>query len=101
MSSTAPQQEIFEHNVSFTIAVNGPGEEPLTYDELWEGVRRGGLHPHDFADYVADCHYVEGTPTNFKRKLIIAKGAVHTDEGQAMVQDVEIAVPLYVSIHPP
>lgn len=92
----------FSFNVAYTVPVNGPDLEPaLTYDEFWKGLRRGGRNPHDFADYVSSTEVQPGeTPTEFKRSLTLADGAVHSSRGTILHQDVRIAEGLHVSSVP-
>lgn len=92
----------FNFNVAFTQPVNGPGETPrLTAAELWQGIKRGGRNPNDFAAYVASCEVLSGGKNKFRRRLTLAEGAVHTPAGQTLDQDVLIAPMLHVrKIHP-
>lgn len=88
----------FNFNIAFTQAVNTPDQDIiLTPTELWYGIRRGGRHPDDFAEYVASCEVVSGGETEFQRKLTLANGAVHTAAGEHLIQDVLIAENLHVS----
>lgn len=88
----------FNFNIAFTQAVNTPDQDViLTPTELWYGIRRGGRHPDDFAEYVASCEVVSGGKTEFQRKLTLANGAVHTAAGEHLIQDVLIAENLHVS----
>lgn len=88
----------FAFNIAFTQAVNPPDETViLTSNEFWYGIRRGGRNPHDFAEYVASCEVVTGGKTEFRRKLTLANGAVHTAAGEELIQDVVIAENLHVS----
>lgn len=94
-------QAKFNFNIAFTQLVNGPGDTPLlTAAELWEGIRRGGRNPHDFADYVASCEVLRGEKHQFRRRLTLADGAVHTAAGKKLDQDVRIAPMLHVSLQP-
>lgn len=87
----------FSYNVAFTVPVNSDeGTEPLTHAELWQGIKRGGRHPHDFAPYVADCEVLSGGLERFRRRLTLAEGAVHTAAGETMDQDVWMADMLLV-----
>ncbi|GIZ40465.1 hypothetical protein CKM354_000380100 [Cercospora kikuchii] len=81
----------FNFNVSYSEPVNGPGLEPvLTLDDVWQGISRGARRPQDMAPYVADCQELPGgSALKFSRKLIIGgDGAVHTEAGEPIVQDV-------------
>ena len=89
----------FEYNVAFTLPVNPSGSTrpALTQQELWQGIKRGGRNPNDFADYVARCDVLEGGRRKFVRRLTLADGAVHTAKGEHLDQDVWIAEGLHVS----
>ncbi|KAM0545781.1 hypothetical protein ACHAPJ_011205 [Fusarium lateritium] len=87
----------FNFNIAFTQTVNTPDQSiTLTPTELWYGIRRGGRNPHDFAPYVASCEVISGTKNEFRRKLTLAEGAVHTAAGEDLIQDVIVAPPLHV-----
>ena len=87
----------FQYNVAFTLEVNPTGVTPvLSSEELWQGVKRGGRNPHDFADYVAACEVLSGGRKMFRRRLTIAEGAVHTAKDAYLDQDVVIADGLHV-----
>lgn len=87
----------FEFNIAFTSEVNKPGStDPLSPAELWQGIKRGGRNPNDFADYVASCEVLSGRRKEFRRRLTIADGAVHTAKGKHLDQDVLIADNLHV-----
>ncbi|KAF4335430.1 hypothetical protein FBEOM_10718 [Fusarium beomiforme] len=90
-------QSTFSFNIAFTQPVN-PLDQTivLTETELWYGIRRGGRHPHDFAPYVASCEVISGAKNEFRRKLTLADGAVHTAAGEDLIQDVIVAPPLHV-----
>lgn len=91
----------FEFNVAFTLPVNNkPDSLVLTLSELWQGIKRGGRNPHDFADYVASCEVISGNRRTFRRRLTLADGAVHTAKGVNLDQDVIIADGLHVSRMP-
>lgn len=88
----------FEFNIAFTLEVNK--DDPptnLSAWELWQGIKRGGRNPNDFADYVASCEIVSGGRKEFRRRLTLADGAVHTAKGAHLNQDVLIADNLHVS----
>ena len=88
----------FAFNVAFTSEVNKPGTtHPLSPADLWQGIKRGGRNPNDFADYVAACEVLSGGQKEFRRRLTIADGAVHTAKGKHLDQDVLIADDLHVS----
>ncbi|KAF5243267.1 hypothetical protein FANTH_8276 [Fusarium anthophilum] len=88
---------LFSFNIAFTQSVNPPDQTVvLNETELWYGIRRGGRNPHDFAPYVASCEVTSGTKNEFRRKLTLADGAVHTAAGEDLIQDVIIAPPLHV-----
>ena len=90
----------FTFNVAFTMSVNdktNPNSPVLMPAELWQGIKRGGRHPHDFADYVASCTILSGGRKKFRRRLTLAVGAVHTAAGATLDQDVLIADGLQVS----
>ncbi|MCJ1269298.1 hypothetical protein MMC22_009189 [Lobaria immixta] len=87
----------FEFNVAFTLPVNNKTESiVLSAPELWQGIKRGGRNPNDFADYVASCEVISGNRKRFRRRLILADGAVHTAAGSTLDQDVIIADGLHV-----
>ncbi|KAK8003902.1 Pumilio-like 3 [Apiospora arundinis] len=87
----------FSYNIAFTLAVNdAKAETLLTPKELWQGIKRGGRNPNDFAPYVDRCEVLSGGHKQFRRKLILADGAVHTAAGESLVQDVLIADMLHV-----
>jgi hypothetical protein len=92
----------FEFNIAFTLAVNTgkDGEVALTPAELWQGIKRGGRHPHDFAEYVSACEVLHGGRNGFRRRLTLAEGAVHTAAGETLDQDVWISDGLSVSDFP-
>jgi Domain of unknown function (DUF1857) len=82
----------FNFNIAFTIAVNANADEViLTAPELWQGIKRGGRNPNDFADYVAACEVLSGGRKEFRRRLTLADGAVHTPAGAKLDQDVWIS----------
>lgn len=90
----------FTFNIAFTLPVNDKSDvnsPVLTAGELWQGIKRGGRHPHDFADYVASCTMLSGSRNQFRRRLTLADGAVHTAAGVTLDQDVVIADGLQVS----
>jgi hypothetical protein len=89
----------FEFNIAFTLAVNTgkEGEVALTPAELWQGIKRGGRHPHDFAEYVSACEVLSGGRKEFRLRLTLAEGAVHTAAGETLDQDVWISDGLSVS----
>ncbi|CVK98969.1 uncharacterized protein FMAN_08340 [Fusarium mangiferae] len=90
-------QSMFSFNIAFTQSVNPPDQTVvLNETELWYGIRRGGRNPNDFAPYVASCEVLAGTKNEFRRKLTLADGAVHTAAGEDLIQDVIIAPPLHV-----
>ena len=93
----------FTCNVAYNVSVNEglAADDPnaLSYADLWEGVRRGCTHPHEFAPYVASCDVTSGDTHNFIRELTLADGAVHTASGEKLVQKVVIAEGLAVSFH--
>ena len=93
----------FHFNIAFTLPVNPPRSSSdrltLTARELWQGIKRGGRNPNDFAEYVASCEILSGGRKKFVRRLTLADGAVHTANGQHLDQDVEIADDLLVSNH--
>ena len=60
-------------------------------------MKRGGRNPNDFADYVDACEVLSGGRKEFRRRLTIADGAVHTAKGAYLDQDVLIADGLHVS----
>ena len=92
----------FEFNIAFTLAVNTrkEGEIALTPAELWQGIKRGGRHPNDFAEYVSACEVLSGGRKEFRRRLTLAEGAVHTAAGEKLDQDVWISDGLSVSGFP-
>jgi hypothetical protein len=91
----------FECNVAYSLAVNkglaSDHPDVLSQAELWEGVRRGCMHPHEFAPYVSKCEVLSGDTNNFVRRLTLADGAVHTASGATIDQEVVIAEGLHVS----
>jgi hypothetical protein len=90
----------FIFNVAFTLPVNDKTDlnsVVLTSAELWQGIRRGGRHPNDFANYVESCTVLSGSRNRFRRRLKLADGAVHTASGATLDQDVVIADRLQVS----
>ena len=88
----------FEFNVAFTLPVNTEGTKTkLVPWELWQGIKRGGRNPNDFADYVASCEVLSGGRNRFRRRLTLADGAVHTAKGAHLDQDVLISKDLHVS----
>ena len=88
----------FKFNVAFTLPVNTEGAKPeLAPWELWQGIKRGGRNPNDFADYVASCEVLSGARKRFRRRLTLADGAVHTAKGAHLDQDVLISNDLHVS----
>lgn len=91
----------FECNVAYSLAVNkglaSDHADILSQAELWEGVRRGCTHPHEFAPYVSKCEVLSGDTNNFVRRLTLANGAVHTASGATIDQEVIIAEGLHVS----
>ena len=91
----------FECNVAYSLAVNkglaSDHADVLSQAELWEGVRRGCTHPHEFAPYVSKCVVLSGDTNNFVRRLTLADGAVHTASGATIDQEVTIAEGLHVS----
>ncbi|KAI0456053.1 hypothetical protein F5B21DRAFT_169621 [Xylaria acuta] len=87
----------FTYNVAFTLPVNRDASQPhLTPAELWQGIKRGGRNPNDFASYVAGCEVLSGGRKRFRRRLTLSNGAVHTAAGQTLDQDVWIADMLHV-----
>jgi hypothetical protein len=92
----------FKFNIAYTMAVNSgkEGEIPLTPAELWQGIKRGGRYPHDFAEYVSACEVLSGSGEEFRRRLTLAEGAVHTAAGETLDQDVWISDGLSVSEFP-
>lgn len=87
----------FQFNTAFSLEVNKAGDMPvLSAAELWQGIKRGGRNPNDFADYVDACEVLSGGRTEFRRRLTIADGAVHTAKGAYLDQDVLIADKLHV-----
>ena len=89
----------FQFNIAFTLPVNKPGTKTkLSAWELWQGIKRGGRNPNDFADYVAACEVLSGGRNEFRRRLTLADGAVHTAKGACLDQDVLIADKLHVRI---
>ena len=92
----------FEFNIAFTLAVNTgkEGEVALTSAELWQGIKRGGRHPDDFAEYVTACEVLSGGKREFRRRLTLGQGAVHTAAGETLEQDVWILDGLSVSRFP-
>lgn len=88
----------FQFNVAFTLPVNNKIDPcVLTLSEVWQGIKRGGRNPNDFADYVASCDVIFGSRRAFRRRLTLAEGAVHTAAGATLDQDVIIADGLHVS----
>lgn len=87
-------------NISYTVAANegAKPEERLTHAELWQGVKRGGRHPDEFATFLRGCKVLSGGRTQFVRELFIGDGAVHTDDGTKIIQDVFIQDDLYVCL---
>lgn len=82
----------FNFNIAFTLAVNTEAEEvALTAPELWQGIKRGGRNPNDFADYVSACDVLSGGRKEFRRRLTLADGAVHSPAGATLDQDVWIS----------
>lgn len=72
----------FQLNVAFTLEVNTVEATPtLSASELWQGIKRGGRNPNDFADYVAACEVLSGGCEEFRRCLTIDDGAVHMAKG--------------------
>lgn len=89
----------FQFNVAFTLPVNNKTDPcVLTLSEVWQGIKRGGRNPHDFAEYVASCDVLSGSRKAFRRRLTLAEGAVHTAAGATLDQDVIIADGLHVSV---
>ncbi len=87
----------FQFNTAFTLEVNKAGATTtLSASELWQGIKRGGRNPNDFADYVAACDVLSGGRKEFRRRLTLADGAVHTAKGAHLDQDVLIADDLHV-----
>ena len=87
----------FNFNIAFTLPVNSKTDPlVLTASELWQGIKRGGRNPNDFADYVASCEVLSGGRKKFQRRLTLADGAVHTAAGATLDQDVVIADNLHV-----
>ncbi len=82
----------FSYNIAYTVAANhgAPAEEHLSRAELWQGIKRGGRYPGDFADFVVSCDVVSGGRKQFVREIVIGDGAVHTPSGKKIVQDVVI-----------
>jgi len=96
-TTTDPTPVTFTYNIAFTAPVNSPTSAPhLSASELWTGIKRGGRNPHDFAEYVSDCIVLSGDAHNFRRRLVLADGAVHTASGVMLDQDVHIADKLHV-----
>jgi hypothetical protein len=96
-TTTDPTPVTFTYNIAFTAPVNTPTSSPhLSASELWTGIKRGGRNPHDFAEYVSDCTVLSGDAHNFRRRLVLADGAVHTASGAMLDQDVHIANKLHV-----
>lgn len=91
----------FECNVAYSLAVNAGSasdhDDFLSQDELWEGVRRGCTHPHEFAAYVEKNEVLSGDTDDFVRRLTLADGAVHTASGATLDQRVVIAEGLHVN----
>ncbi|OBT39504.1 hypothetical protein VE00_10398 [Pseudogymnoascus sp. WSF 3629] len=89
----------FAFNIAFTLEVNNnnndttinAGGVTLTAAELWQGIKRGGRNPNDFADYVSACDVLSGGRKEFRRRLTLADGAVHTPAGATLDQDVWIS----------
>ncbi|CZT21190.1 uncharacterized protein RCC_07052 [Ramularia collo-cygni] len=90
----------FECNVAYSVLVNKglsiDHSDVLSFAEMWEGIRRGSSHPHEFAPYVSDCQILSGSGNRFSRRLTLADGAVHTASGSFLDQDVVIAEGLHV-----
>ncbi|CAD6564775.1 MAG: hypothetical protein ASARMPREDX12_004429 [Alectoria sarmentosa] len=87
----------FQLNIAFTLPVNqGDNKVPISAQELWQGIKRGGRNPNDFADYVAACEVLSGGRKDFRRRLTLADGAVHTAKGAHLDQDVLIVDKLHV-----
>ncbi|KAI1105357.1 hypothetical protein F4804DRAFT_304631 [Jackrogersella minutella] len=87
----------FQYNVAFSLPVNADASlPPLTPAELWQGIKRGGRNPNDFASYVSKCEVLSGGRKRFRRRLTLANGAVHTAAGETLDQDVWIADMLHV-----
>lgn len=90
----------FVMNYACTIPINDIGQEPkLTASEFWRGLRRGGHDPTLFVDYVAKSEILPGSKsdTEFKRRLTMADGAVHTGSGATIDQDCRNVTGLCVS----
>jgi hypothetical protein len=87
----------FRYNIAYTVAANDGAkpEERLTRAELWQGIKRGGRFPGDFADFVRSCEVVSGGRTQFVREIVIGDGAVHTADGTKIVQDVFVQDDLF------
>lgn len=87
-------------NVSYAEPVNRPGDEPvLTFDDVWQGIVDGAHNPPSMASYVASCEILSESEDKlkFRRKLILANGAVHTGAGEAIIQDVIVRPRMNVS----
>lgn len=92
----------FAFNIAFTMRVNPPSTTPaLSASEFWTGLRRGATSAQDFAEYIQDCIQLPGgkSATEFRRRLILAGGAVHSPAGVELEQDIRISEDLLVSIH--
>lgn len=91
---------MFEYNVAFTVPANDKTSEiKLTASELWLGIKRTAHRPQDFVPYVRSCTVMDGDENSrFRRRLVMATGAVHKSNGEEMVQDVIIKENLLVGI---
>jgi hypothetical protein len=80
----------FVFNISYTVPINDPSTKPeITADEFWRGLRHGGPKPHLFAEYVKDTEILPNPKSEleFRRRLKMADGAVHTKSGAIIDQD--------------
>jgi hypothetical protein len=90
----------FCYNVAYTVKANegATPENRLSRQELWQGIKRGGRYPGDFADFVRSCEVLSGKRNQFVREIVIGDGAVHTKDGTKIVQDVFIQDDLFVRL---
>lgn len=86
--------------MAYTVAANegATSENRLSRAELWQGIKRGGRYPGDFANFVRSCKVVSGDRHQFVREIVIGDGAVHTADGTKIVQDVFIQEDLYACL---
>ncbi|KAL4969536.1 SRPBCC family protein [Aspergillus stella-maris] len=88
---------MFEYNISFTVPVNPPSADILlSAAELWTGILRVAATPQEYAPYVSKCEVLSENGHALERKLTMASGAVHKDDGEVMFQDVWVADNLMV-----